>query len=545
MTRHYDFIIVGAGSAGCVLANRLTENPDIRVLLLEAGIADWRFDWRLHMPAALAWPLKSNTYNWAYYSQPELQLKSRRMYCPRGRVLGGSSTINGMVYVRGNALDYEGWASRPGLAHWSYGHCLPYFRRAETRESGGDEYRGSGGPLKVATGRCIHPLFQAFIEAGQQAGFPFTKDVNGYQQEGVGHFDMTVWRSRRWSASSAYLRPVHRRPNLTVLTNAQVGGLVWNAPNTRITGVRVKAEILPANEVILAAGAINSPQLLQLSGVGDPAHLEPLGIRVRAKLPGVGRNLQDHLEVYVQTECLKPVTLWPALKPWNQMHIGARWLLARDGIGASNQFEAGGFTRGNDDAEYPNIQYHFLPIAINYDGRNPTNAHAYQLHVGPMRSKSRGNVRINSAEPARAPEIRFNYLSAPEDEREWVDAIRQARVILGQAAFSPYRGRELAPGSDADSDDALLEFVRNYSESAYHPSCTCPMGQDEASVTNPYSLRVHGIDGLRVVDASVMPDIVTGNLNAPTIMIAEKASDSILGNSPLPRSDTPFYRRDA
>lgn len=542
----FDFVIVGAGSAGCVLANRLTEDPSVRVALLEAGPTDFRLDWRLHMPAALAWPLMSTTYNWAYRTEPEPHLNGRRMYCPRGRVLGGSSSINGMVYIRGNPLDYDGWATRPGLEAWSYAHCLPYFRRAETRVAGEDAYRGGEGPLKVSTGRCENPLFKAFITAGQQAGFPYAPDVNGYQQEGVGPFDMTVWRGRRWSAARAYLHPVARRRNLTLLTRTTVGQLRWDRAGKRIDGVLARrggrSLDLSAQEVILCAGAINSPQLLQASGVGEPTHLEPLGITVRAALSGVGHNLQDHLEAYVQTECLQPVSLWPALSPWNQLRLGARWLITREGIGASNQFEAGGFTRSHAEANYPNFQYHFLPVAMNYDGSKRADTHGYQLHIGPMRSKARGTVRIVTDDPRTPPAIRFNYLSGADDELEWVEGIRQARAILAQDAFAPYRGREIAPGAEVDSEAAILAFVRAHAESAYHPSGTCAMGTDEQSVTGPDHC-VHGIAGLRIVDASVMPTIVTGNLNAPTIMIAEKAADTLLGSAPLHPSNAPYPGR--
>ncbi len=544
MTSRYDFVIVGAGSAGCVLASRLSEDPSVRVALLEAGPPDHRLDWRLHMPAALAWPLMGTRYNWAYETEPEPGMNDRRMYCPRGRVIGGSSSINGMVYIRGNPRDYDSWATRPGLDAWSYAHCLPYFRRAETRVKGSDDYRGEDGPLRVSTGQFQNPLFQAFINAGQQAGFPYTSDINGYCQEGVGPFDMTVWRGRRWSAASAYLRPAAGRSNLTVHARTTVEGLRWDEQGRRITGViarQGRRQIdLQAGEVIVCAGAINSPQLLQASGIGDPAHLEPLGIPTRVSLPGVGRNLQDHLEAYVQTECLLPVSLFPALRPFNQLKLGLRWLVARDGIGASNQFEAGGFTKSDPEVDYPNVQYHFLPVAMNYDGSKRAPGHGYQLHVGPMRSSARGAVRIRSADLGKPPAIQFNYLTGERDEKEWIDSIRQARRILAQEAFTPYRGPELAPGAHVETDEAILDFVRTHAESAYHPSCTCAMGTDEPSVTGP-DHRVHGVRGLRVIDASVMPEIVTGNLNAPTIMIAEKAADTLRGATPLPPSSVPYH----
>ena len=539
---HSDFIVIGAGSAGCVLANRLSENPSTRVTLLEAGGVDHRWDWRLHMPAALAWPLKSRTYNWWYETLPEPAMNNRQMYCPRGKVLGGSSAINGMVTIRGNALDYEGWAKMPGLENWSYGHCLPYFRKSEKRLQGGDAYRGDQGPLQITTASCKNPLYGAFLEASQQAGFPFTDDVNGFRQEGVGPFDMTTYQGRRNSAARAYLDPVRGRPNLDIRTRAHVQRLCIK--DSRVTAVEIKQGgtdgVLSASEVIVCAGAIGSPQLLQISGIGNPLELAALDIEVTNDLPGVGENLQDHLEIYVQTECLQAVSLYSALKPWNQLLIGARWLLQGKGIGASNQFEAGGFLRSEPSVDYPNLQYHFIPIAMNYDGSQAQKTHGYQLHVGPMRSDSRGYVKIRTGDANTPPNICFNYLSTEKDKREMLQAVQQSRNILSQAAFAPYRGVELAPGDDVQSDEAIIEFVRQHAESAYHPSCSCKMGEDSMAVTDG-GTRVHGMDNLFVVDASIMPNIVTGNLNIPVIMIAEKAADRLLGNTPLSASTTPFY----
>ena len=543
MSTHYDYIIVGAGSAGSVLANRLSANPDITVLLLEAGRPDHRWDFRLHMPAALAFPLQGKTYNWWYESEPEPYMNGRRIYHPRGKVLGGSSSINGMIYIRGNPMDFERWSEDQALAHWDYAHCLPYFKKAETRVKGGDAYRGDSGPLTTTTADCDNPLFRAFFEASQEAGHPFTDDVNGFQQEGIGHFDMTVRDGKRCNTSRGHLDPARARPNLTIETHAHVARVLFDG--NRATGVEYRrkgsTQTALAGEVILSGGAINSPQLLELSGIGQAERLEALGIGVRNALPGVGENLQDHLEVYVQQACSQPVSLYSSLKWYNQAVIGLKWYLFKTGIGASNQFEAGGFIRSNDDVAYPNLQYHFLPIAIKYDGTAPKDTHGYQLHVGPMNSDARGHVHIRSADPFEKPEILFNYLSTDKDKREWVEAIRKTREIFAQPAFDALRAEELQPGADVQSDEDILEFVRNHGESAYHPSCTCAMGSHEGAVVDG-DLRVHGIDNLRVVDASVMPTITNGNLNAPTIMIAEKAADLILGNSPLEPMDVPWYR---
>ena len=543
MAAVYDFIIVGAGSAGCVLANRLSADPNNKVLILEAGPVDHKWDFRLHMPAALAFPLQSKTYNWWYESEPEPFMNGRRIYHPRGKVLGGSSSINGMIYIRGNPMDYERWGDEAGLDTWRYAHVLPYFSKAETRTKGNDDYRGGEGPLVTSTGECHNPLFDAFFEATRQAGHYSTSDVNGYRQDGFGAFDMTTNKGRRWSAARAYLHPVLSRPNLTVETNAMASNLEFDG--LRVTGIRysVKGQNkrAQAGEVIVSAGAINSPQLLELSGIGNPEVLEAAGVKVKHALAGVGENLQDHLEVYVQHACTQPVSLYSILKPWRQALIGLEWYLKQTGVGASNQFEAGGFIRSNETVKYPNVQYHFLPIAIKYDGTAPKDTHGYQLHTGPMNSDSRGFVHVRSSNPKDAPKIQFNYLSTEQDRREWVEIIHKTREIFAQPAFDALRGEELQPGAKVTTDEEILEFVRNFGESAYHPSCTCPMGNKEGAVLDE-SLRVHGLDALRVVDASVMPTITNGNLNAPTIMIAEKSADIILENTPLPPANTPWYR---
>jgi len=523
-----------------LLANRLSADPDVNVLLLEAGPADRSI--YIHMPAAFAWPLKDDRYNWFYESEPEPGMDGRRMYCPRGRVLGGSSSINGMVYIRGHALDYDRWAG-DSLPEWSYAHVLPYFKRAESRAKGADAYRGGDGPLHVSTGACDNPLHRVFIEAGTQAGYPFTEDMNGYQQEGFGPMDMTTHRGRRWSAARAYLRPAMRRANLTVRKRTLATRVLFHG--TRATGVeyarrgsleRVRAE----REVLVCAGAINSPQLLALSGVGAADALRTLGIAPVVDLPGVGENLQDHLEIYVQHACLRAITLYGATAPWHKLGIGVRWLLFGTGLGASNHFESGGFIRRNDAVAHPDLQYHFLPMAVSYDGRAAAEGHGFQAHVGPMRPTSVGHVRLRSADPREAPEIRFNYLATEQDRREMRDAVRLTREIFAQKAFDPYRGAELAPGAGAVSDADVDAFVRAKAESAYHPSCTCRMGIGEGTVVDADG-RVHGTQRLRVVDASIMPSIVSGNLNAPTIMIAEKLADRVLERPPLAPQRVPVY----
>ncbi|HET9719607.1 MAG TPA: choline dehydrogenase, partial [Solirubrobacteraceae bacterium] len=456
----YDTIIVGGGSAGCALAARLTEDPDHRVLVLEAGRPDYAWDVYIHMPAALSFPIGNRFYDWKYESEPEPAMHGRRIYHARGKVLGGSSSINGMIFQRGNPMDFERWAGDPGMEEWDYAHCLPYFKRMESCLAGSDEWRGGSGPLKLERGPATNPLFEAFFEAVQEAGHPLTSDVNGFRQEGFAAFDRTIYRGRRLSAARAYLHPVMSRPNLEVRTRAFVTRIRFDG--TRATGVelvhRGRSERIDAQEVILCGGAINSPQLLQLSGVGNASELQRHGIRVVADLPGVGENLQDHLEVYVQYASKLPVSVAPALKWRNRPAVGLRWLLLRSGPGATNHFEAGGFIRSNDEVAYPNLMFHFLPVAIRYDGTAPQ-GHGYQVHVGPMYSDARGTVKIVSADPRRHPALRFNYLTTDQDRREWVEAIRCARRILTQPAFKPFNAGELSPGPPVQTDEQILDWV--------------------------------------------------------------------------------------
>lgn len=531
-----DYVIVGAGSAGCAMAYRLSEAGK-SVIIIEFGGTD--AGPLIQMPAALSYPMNMGVYDWGYFSEPEPHLGGRRMATPRGKVIGGSSSINGMIYVRGHAKDYEHWAES-GAQGWNYANVLPYFKRMEHWHSGGHggdpDWRGKSGPLHVTRGPRNNPLTRAFVEAGRQAGYPVTGDYNGEQQEGFGPFDATIWKGRRWSAANAYLRPALERPNCTLVRGMAEKVVIKDG---RAVGVQIRkgnrSETITANnEVILAASSINSPKLLMLSGIGPAKHLAEHGIELVADRAGVGQNLQDHLEMYIQMAATQPVSLY---KYWNLFMkglIGAQWLFTKTGIGASNQFESAAFIRSQAGIEYPDIQYHFLPIAVRYDGQTAAEGHGFQAHVGPMRSPSRGQVTLKSADPKEAPRIEFNYMSHEQDWQDFRTCIRLTREIFAQDAFRPYAGKEIQPGKDCQSDDDLDAFTREHVESAYHPCGTCKMGaaDDPMAVVDP-ECRVIGVDSLRVADSSIFPRITNGNLNAPSIMTGEKASDHILGKVPL------------
>ncbi len=538
-----DYIIVGAGSAGCVLADRLSADGKHKVVLLEFGGSDRSIF--IQMPAALAYPMNTKRWNWGYESEPEPHLNGRRLNCPRGKGLGGSSSINGLVYVRGNALDFERWKEDEGAAGWGYADVLPYFKRAEGRAEGGNEYRGGDGPLSTSYGPLDNPLHQAWLDAATQAGYGLTEDYNGYAQEGFGRMDMTVRNGTRCSAAKAYLYEARKRPNLQVIEQALATRILFEG--TRAVGIEYERagklhQLRAGREVILSGGPINSVQLLKLSGIGPAEELQQHGINVIADRPGVGANLQDHLEFYFQMACTQPITLYGKANLLGKAMVGAQWLFARSGPGASNQFESCGFIRSRAGIKYPDIQYHFFPMAINYDGSSLASEHGFQAHVGPMRSKSRGTVTLKSADPHDKPKILFNYMSHPDDWTEMRACVRLTREIFQQPAFAPFRGREIQPGADCVTDDQIDAFIAEHVESALHPSCTCKIGRpnDPMAVVDP-ELRVIGVQGLRVVDSGVMPTITTGNLNAPTIMIGEKGADHILGKPMLAPSNAPFY----
>ncbi len=532
-----DYVIVGSGSAGSALAYRLSEDGRYSIIVIEFGGTD--FGPFIQMPAALSFPMNMTRYDWGFSTEPEPHLGGRVLATPRGKVLGGSSSINGMVYVRGHARDFDHWAES-GAAGWAFADVLPYFKRMEHAQGGEDGWRGTDGPLYVRRGRQWNPLYKAFVEAGRQAGFETTEDYNGAKQEGFGVMEQTIHLGRRWSVANAYLRPALKRKNVTIVTGLARRIVI---EGQRAAGVEIEARgqvetVRARREVILAASSINSPKLLMLSGIGPAAELRAHGIAVVAERPGVGRNLQDHLELYIQQESVQPITLYSKLNLFSKAMIGAEWLLFKSGLGATNHFESAAFVRSRAGVEYPDIQYHFLPAAIRYDGRAAAKSHGFQAHVGPMRSPSRGSVTLRSADPRDRPVIRFNYMSHPEDWRDFRHAIRLTREIFAQAAFDPYRGREISPGSAVQTNAELDAFIREHVESAYHPCGTCRMGSpsDPMSVVDP-ECRVIGVDGLRVADSSIFPRITNGNLNTPSIMTGEKAADHILGHQPLAPSN--------
>lgn len=532
-----DYVIIGAGSAGSALTYRLSEDGRHSVIVIEYGGSD--FGPLIQMPAALSYPMNMRLYDWGFRTEPEPHLGGRTLATPRGKVIGGSSSINGMVYVRGHARDFDHWAEQ-GATGWSYADVLPYFKRMENAKGGEEGWRGTDGPLHVQRGPRSNPLYRAFIEAGRQAGFEVTEDYNGSKQEGFGPMEQTIHQGRRWSAANAYLKPALKRKNVCLVRGFARRVII---ENQRATGVEIEARnsiqvVKARREVIISASSINSPKLLMLSGIGPAEELRQFGIEVVADLPGVGRNLQDHLELYIQQACREPITLHSSLGLLSKILIGAEWLLFKTGLGASNHFEAAAFVRSRSGVEYPDIQYHFLPAAIRYDGKAAAKVHGFQAHVGPMRSKSRGSVTLRSPDPKAPPKILFNYMSHEDDWRDFRHCIRLTREIFSQEAFRSYCDGEIAPGAHVTSDAALDDFIRQNVESAYHPCGTCRMGsrEDRMSVVDP-ELKVIGVDGLRVVDSSIFPRITNGNLNAPSIMVGEKAADHILGKPLLPPSN--------
>lgn len=547
MKKSYDYIIIGGGSAGSVLAGRLSEDKDKTVLVLEAGRSDYPWDLLIQMPAALMYPSGNRFYDWKYETEGEPHMGGRKVSHTRGKVLGGSSSINGMIYQRGNPLDYEGWGSVEGMETWKYANCLPYFKKLEKTFGAdkSDQFRGKNGPIKLRRGPAKNPLFQAFFDAGVQAGYNKTPDVNGFRQEGFGPFDSQIHNGRRVSASTAYLRPAMKRKNLTVQTRAFVTEI--NYEGRKATGVTYKKNgkkhTVGAGEVILCGGAFNTPQLLQLSGIGDSEHLNSLGIETRVHLPGVGENFEDHLEVYVQHASSKPVSQQPSLNKLKMPFIGLQWIFGRTGPASSNHFEGGGFVRSNDKVEYPNLMFHFLPLAVRYDGQKADTEHGFQVHIGPMYSNSRGSLKIKSKNPFEKPKVVFNYLSTKEDEQEWIEAIRIARKILAQPALKPFNDGEISPGPSVQTDEEILDWVKKDAETALHPSCSAKMGpaSDPMAVVDPLTMKVHGMENLRVVDASAMPRTTNGNIHSPVLMLAEKAADIIRGRKPLEPEEIDYY----
>ena len=532
-----DFVIIGSGSAGSAMAYRLSEDGRYSVIVVEFGGTD--IGPFIQMPAALSFPMNMSTYDWGFTSEPEPHLGGRRLVTPRGKVIGGSSSINGMVYVRGHAHDFDHWAES-GAAGWSYADVLPYFKRMEYSHGGEPGWRGTHGPMHVQRGQRDNPLFHAFVDAGRQAGFEVTDDYNGSKQEGFGAMEQTIHNGRRWSAANAYLRPALKRKNISLVSGFARRVIIESG---RATGVEItrrrRTEVIRARrEVIIAASSINSPKLLMLSGIGPAMHLKEHGIPVLVDRPGVGQNLQDHMEVYIQQESLKPITLNSRLGLFSKAMIGAEWLFFKTGHGATNHFESAAFVRSKPGVDYPDIQYHFLPAAIRYDGRAAVKGHGFQAHVGPMRSKSRGSVTLRSSDPFEKPKIVFNYMSHPDDWADFRHAVRLTREIFGQAALDPFRGREISPGAHVQSDEEIDDFLREHAESAFHPCGTCKMGaaNDPMAVVDP-QCRVIGVEGLRVADSSIFPRVTNGNLNGPSIMAGEKAADHILGHDPLPRSN--------
>lgn len=544
--RQFDYVVVGAGSAGAIIASRLSEDPKVRVALIEAGGSDQSIF--IRMPTALSIPMNMPKYNWGFESEPEPYVNNRRLDCPRGKVLGGSSSINGMAFVRGNARDFDQWETE-GAAGWNYASCLPYFKKMESWMNGASEYRGSDGPIHVNAGNDmrLNPLYKAFIDAGLEAGYPHTADYNGYQQEGFGQKHMNVAKGVRQSTAYTYLKQAKHRPNLTVISHTLADKVLFE--DDKAIGVRYRSagrtlDVFASAEVVLCAGSIGSPSILQRSGIGPAAVLNDAGVAVQVDAPGVGENLQDHLEVYFQYECTQPVSLNRKLAWWSKGLIGARWMLTRDGLGATNHFESCGFIRSRAGLEQPNIQYHFLPAAMRYDGRAAFDGDGYQVHVGPNKPHSRGRVAIRSADANQAPSILFNYLKDEQDRLDWRDTIRLTREVLQQDALAPYRGEEIQPGMDIESDEAIDAWVRDNVESAYHPSCSVKMGSDDDSMAVLNSdCEVRGVQGLRVVDSSIFPTITNGNLNAPTMMVAERAADLIKGRS-LPAETVPVWEPD-